>query len=64
MRITLLALTLAAAFAVPAFAAEPEKGAEPKSAAQEEAAKKAAGQDGDNLETCAPAVTDDNGGCE
>jgi hypothetical protein len=64
MRTTLLALTLAVAFTAPAFA-EPEKAAEPKpTTTQEEAAKKATSQDGDNWETCAPAVQDDNGGCE
>jgi hypothetical protein len=61
MRTTVLALTLIAAFAAPAFA-EPEKAAEPK-ATHEETAKKAPAQN-DDWETCSPGVQDDNGGCE
>jgi hypothetical protein len=60
MRTTVLALTLIAAFAAPAFAAE-EKAQE--KATHEETAKKAPAQN-DDWETCSPGVQDDNGGCE
>jgi hypothetical protein len=64
MRTTVLALTLIAAFAAPAFA-ESEKATEPKSTGTHEAAvKKAPAQSGDNWGTCGDAVEDDNGGCE
>ena len=62
MRTTVLALTLVAAFAAPAFA-ESEKVAEEK-ATHEETVKKAPAQSGDNWGTCGDSVEDDNGGCE
>ena len=63
MRTTVLALTLIAAIAAPAFA-ESEKAAEPKAApVQEETVKKAPAQN-DSWETCSPDVPDDNGGCD